>query len=498
MELEHTVDHSVTKVTSDKKRLSVISKAHVETKTKKMAIISSYFSGESYGLLGPQMAATIIQENTPYRCIVIAVGREDDKDILQNALKDYFGSQRPLIGFSTLSGREDLFDLAGLLKKEGAVTLLAGPQSASDFIGEVDWKDHPHRFRGVSSHFTFALHGPGEQAIGLLQKIDTDEWQKTPGLLYLGQDGKVIQNAQKDWDESFLCKVHWDNLYRLGKEGLVPLKVTLGQVLQQIGCPHAGQEKEVEIDYPADLGDPAGRKIKISTKGCSFCDVASDKGFCGNLSMSAVIEQVIGLPETRDGAKIPFELINENPLPKLPELLKEVEGRGLRLTQIHLILRADWFMRGEAKLREALEEAKKTRIRLLLSSIGFESFSDRILANLHKGLTVETNLAAVRLMRQLKDEFPRQWGYSRSEGAIHGFIHPTPWDTEEIGTQTRNIINARALPNDILPDHSIPLIIHHASALGEWIREIEVSEGIRYKRLGSIIGWWEKEDEGFL
>jgi hypothetical protein len=46
------------------------------------------------------------------------------------------------------------------------------------------------------------------------------------------------------------------------------------------------------------------------------------------------------------------------------------------------------------------------------------------------------------------------------------------------------------LPNDILPRHSIPLIIHHASGLGAWIREIEQREGIRYKRSGSIICWW--------
>jgi hypothetical protein len=32
-----------------------------------MVIISSYFSNETYGLLGPQMAATIIQENTPFK-----------------------------------------------------------------------------------------------------------------------------------------------------------------------------------------------------------------------------------------------------------------------------------------------------------------------------------------------------------------------------------------------------------------------------------------------
>jgi len=47
------------------------------------------------------------------------------------------------------------------------------------------------------------------------------------------------------------------------------------------------------------------------------------------------------------------------------------------------------------------------------------------------------------------------------------------------------------LPNDILPPHSTPLIIHHASGLGDWIREIEQREGLWFKRFGSIIGWWE-------
>ena len=44
-----------------------------------MAIISSYLPGETYGLLGPQIAAGTIEENTGYDCIVIAVTREDDK-----------------------------------------------------------------------------------------------------------------------------------------------------------------------------------------------------------------------------------------------------------------------------------------------------------------------------------------------------------------------------------------------------------------------------------
>ncbi|MFH1124937.1 MAG: hypothetical protein V1758_14875, partial [Pseudomonadota bacterium] len=111
---------------------------------KRMAIITSYFASETYGLLGPQIAATTIQENTPYECIVIAVCREDDKNLLKEALATYFGRERPIIGFSALSGRQDLFSLAKELKDAGATTILAGPQADVDYLGEEGWKDHSH------------------------------------------------------------------------------------------------------------------------------------------------------------------------------------------------------------------------------------------------------------------------------------------------------------------------------------------------------------------
>ena len=164
--------------------------------------------------------------------------------------------------------------------------------------------------------------------------------------------------------------------------------------------------------------------------------------------------------------------------------------RGIRLSRINLILRADWFLKGEAHLRKALGLAGDMGLKILLSSVGFESFDDSILRNLNKGITVETNLKVVRLMRRLKDEFHEQWGYSRAEGAIHGFIHPTPWDTEETAEDIQRVIDQYTLAPDILPDHSIPLIIHHASTLGDWIREVESREGIKFKRYVSVIGWW--------
>ena len=293
----------------------------------KTAIITSYFAGETYGLLGPQMAATVIRENTPFDCIVIAVTRDDDKTLLKKALADYFGGARPIIGFSTLSGRSDLFSFAGELKDEGAVTILAGPQADVDYLGEKNWQDHPHRFQGLSTNFSFSIHGPAEQSIDLLQNLNSNEWQNNPGLFYLNKNQKVIHNPKKNWDENFLSKVTWDNIYRLEKSALVPHKITSGQVLQQIGCPYAARQKSIEIDYPAFMNN---NKVRLPVKGCSFCDVAVDKGCYGALSINTVIDQILSLPATTDGRKIPFELINENPLPGLPTLLGEAKSQGIK------------------------------------------------------------------------------------------------------------------------------------------------------------------------
>jgi hypothetical protein len=457
---------------------------------KKMAIITSFFEGETYGLLGPQMAATIIEENTAYTCSVIAVAREDERASVKKALADYFGPQKPIVGFSALSGREDLFSQARELRDEGAVTLLAGPQAGVDFLGEIDWQRHPHRFRGLAANFNFGLQGPAEQVIELLDRLDRNDWSQIPGLLYQERNA-VIQNPPKAWDHKYLGKVHWDNIYRCTGGGIAPLTIRSGQVLQQIGCPYATRLTETEIDYPAALSAGQPKKITLRLKGCSFCDVAADKGFYGKLDMETVIGQIRCLPQAPDGRKIPFELINENPLADLRDLLKEVQRRRIQISQINLTLRADWLILGLQYLKEALRLAGEMGIYVLLSSVGFESFDDTILRNLNKGLTVEKNLQAIRLVRQLKDEFPKQLGYSGKEGANHGFIHPTAWDTKETSTQIQKIIYLYGLQNDILPAHSTPLIIHHASALGHWIREIERREGLWFKRHGSIISWWE-------
>lgn len=456
----------------------------------KIVILTNYTAGERYGLLGPQLAATIISERAGWDCLVVGVDRHDDLVVLEKALADYFGPRRPVVAFSTLAGRPDLFGLAADFKLAGALTFLAGPQAAVDFAGECDWRKHGHRFKGLHHHFSLALQGPAEQILPWLRTPDNGRWKQQAGFVSMSSNGRFRANTPAPWKEKHLRQVRWDNLYRLENTDLVPVKITSGQVLQQIGCPFAAKKRNISIDPPQTLGRM--ESLSLTIQGCAFCDVAADKGFYVTLAEETVLAQIAALPEDAKGRKTCFELINENPLPGLAVLLEACRRKRIELSQINLTLRADWLSRGEAHLRRALKIAQALKIRILLSSVGFESFDDTILKNLNKGLTVETNLAAVRLIRRLKSHYPRTLGYLRQEGGNHGFIHPTPWDSEDSENNIRRTTALYNLHIDILPPHSTPLIIHHASSLGRWVRLVETSTGTLFPRLGSIIAWWDQ------
>lgn len=459
---------------------------------KKFVILTGYFKGESYGLLGPQMAATIISENSDYDAIVVAITNEDDKTDLKAALEAHFGKTRMVIGFSTLGGRPDLFDLAGELKNKGAVTILAGPQASADFKGEVEHDRFDHRFKGMSDRFTFAIQGPAEAILPILEAGFDVDLSGFDGVLSKNKDGQIKENPPAPWEDQWLSRVDWTNIYRLKGTSFARMPVTSCQVLQQIGCPHAAKERKIQIDYPADLADGTDPKsVTITQKGCSFCDVAKDKGFMGTLGEEAVKSQMACLPKQTDGSRVAFELINENPLPRLDRVMELADECGLLLSQINLTLRADYFLKGQKILKNTLETAWKKNIRILLASIGFESFDDIILKNLNKGVTRQMNLNTIKTIRDLKPEFPFHFGYLKEEGANHGFIHPTPWDTPDIARELDRTIAMYQLDMDILPPHSTPLIIHHASGLADWIRQIEQQENIRFERIGTTIAWWQ-------
>jgi hypothetical protein len=432
-------------------------------------IIFTHHTGDPHGVLGAQVAATFFDRKLSIPSIVVGIERNFSKERLLRFVDEYYAGKQKIAAFSHLCGRKDLMKLIQELKQEGFITLLGGPQSRQDYVGEPETDSYPHRFRGLKSMIDIAFHGP----VDLLRSEHLE-----------GRDRLL----NYPWTKDLFLEVDWSNIYTFS-DTLKKLDVKMGQVLNTIGCAYACKPQTITLPPPTDLREKGIPELEIRSEGCIFCDVSRDKGYHGAVGRDRLVTQIAGLPDV-DGRKIPFELIDEYPIRSLGKLIEDTERHEIKLSQINLVCRVDDINAHASDLVEILSLARNQDIRIMFSSIGFESFCDRLLQYFCKGMTVEDIVKCVETLRRLKDRYDGTFLYRRDEGANHGFIRPTPWDdSETMQEMDRNIFLHRFF-EDILPEHSTPLIIHHASYLGDWIRQIESTTGITFSREGTWIEWW--------
>ena len=432
-------------------------------------IIFTHHTGDPHGLLGAQVAATFFDRKLSMPSMVVGIERNFSKERLLRFVDEYYAGKQKIAAFSHLCGRKDLMKLIQELKQQGFITLLGGPQSRQDYVGEPDTDSYPHRFRGLKSTVDIAFHGP----VNLLKSEHLE-----------GKD--ILLNYP--WTKNLFLEVDWSNIYTFS-DTLKRLEVKMGQVLNAIGCAYACKPQTITLPPPTSLREKGVPELEVRSEGCIFCDVARDKGYQGAVDRDTLISQMTGLPEV-EGRKIPFELIDEFPIRSLGRLIDEAGRNRIKLSQINLVCRVDDINAHASDLTEILPLARSRDIKIMFSSIGFESFSDRLLQYFCKGITVDDIVKCVETLRRLKNRCGSTFLYRRDEGANHGFIRPTPWDDRETMQETDSNIFLLRLFEDILPEHSTPLIIHHASYLGDWIRQIESTTGITFSREGTWIEWW--------
>ncbi|HVN24211.1 MAG TPA: hypothetical protein VMT71_09570 [Syntrophorhabdales bacterium] len=419
-------------------------------------------------MLGAQVAATYFSRQLAIPSMAVGLTRDFEKELFLSFAEEHYKGKERIIGFSHLSGRKDIFELITILREIGFTIILGGPQALQDYTGEPESDRFPHRFQGLKDRIDIVVQGPVE---GL-------------GPEHVKERTCIIQSG---WRADLYLNVDWSNLHTFTKK-LEPLSIEVAQVLAAIGCPYAKKESAVVLDPPASLADKVP-KLTAHTCGCVFCDVAWDKGFQGHVTGASLLAQITNLSE-KEGRKIPFELIDEYPISTLQALLDETAKAKIELSQVNLVCRVDAVTKQAENLKKILTTARERGLRIMFSSIGFESFSEKILSHFNKGVSVAETTECVELLRRLKDQFGDTLLYRRDEGAVHGFIHPTPWDDgETVPELDRNIVLHR-LFEDILPEHSTPLIIHHGSALGHWLRQIEETTGVTFGRDGTWIEWW--------
>jgi hypothetical protein len=432
-------------------------------------IIFTHHTGDPHGLLGAQVAATFFDRKLSTPSIVVGIERNFSKERLLRFVDEYYAGNQKIAAFSHLCGRKDLIQFIHELKQQGFITLLGGPQSRQDYVGEPDTDSYPHRFSGLKSIVDMAVQGPVD---GLRSE-------------HLGMRDRLLEYP---WTNNIFLEVDWSNLYTFS-DTLNKLDVTMGQVLNAIGCAYASRPQTITLPPPTDLREKGIPELDVRSEGCIFCDVSRDKGYHGLVDRNRLMTQMTGLPEV-DGRKIPFELVDEYPIRSMGKLLEDAERRKIELSQINLVCRVDDINANASDLAEILSLARSQGTKIMFSSIGFESFCDRLLQYFCKGITVEDIVKCVETLRRLKDRYGSTFLYRREEGANHGFIRPTPWDDSETMQETDRNIFLHRFFEDILPEHSTPLIIHHASYLGDWIRQIESATDITFNREGTWIEWW--------
>jgi hypothetical protein len=432
-------------------------------------ILLTHHTGEPHGILGPQTAATYITRRLGIPTIIVGLMRGFDRPGLFRYLDEYYRGKEKVVLFSHLCGRQDIIELIGHLKEAGFRTILGGPQAAIDYYGEDDASSFPVRFQGLRSIIDTAFQGPVD---GL-----------TVEMLTTGK-----QCFRREWKKDVYLDTDWSNIH-VFSDRLEKLPLRLAQVLGAIGCPHAQRRATVNLPPPNPLKQQAS-SLDIPANGCVFCDVAKDKGFCGPVSAETLLRQIVALPEEEDGAKIPFELIDEYPLVSLRRTLELADRMDIRFSQVNLVCRVDDITHHADTLADILGIAAKRGTKIMFSSIGFESFSETILKYFNKGITVDDNIKCVQILRQMKDRFGDTLLYRTDEGAFHGFIYPTPWDDSSTKFENDSNVMLYQLYEDILPTNSTPLIIHHSSYLADWLRLIEVQANVRFTRSGTWIEWW--------
>ena len=438
-------------------------------------IIFTHHTGEPHGILGAQGAATFFERKLSIPSIVVGIKRDFSKEQLLRFIDEYYAGKDRVVAFSHLCGRKDLIALIGELKQQGFTTVLGGPQARQDYVGEPSTDSYPHRFKGLHSVSDVAFHGPIDGF-----RLDA-----------LGARGVLLEHP---WTNDTFLEVDWSNLYTFSNT-LTKLEVRLGQVLNAVGCPYASKAQTVTLPPPVMFRERHIPNLDVRSQGCIFCDISWDKGYQGSIGRDKVIAQIRGLPES-EGRKIPMELIDEYPLGSLGQLLEETESQRIALSQINLVCRVDDINTHASDLADILSLARSLDVKIMFSSIGFESFNDRLLESFCKGITVADIVMCVETLRRLKDRFGSTLLYRRDEGANHGFIRPTPWDDPETMREDDTNIFLHRFFEDILPEHSTPLIIHHASTLGDWIRQIESTTDIRFGRDGTWIEWWNLLNHG--
>lgn len=266
----------------------------------------------------------------------------------------------------------------------------------------------------------FICHGAGRETMRMIadaleNKIGFDE---VPNLIYK-KNGKIVHSKVfKKFDLKTETEDFWpdyDALYF----GLEPDNITKVSIIAEFGCPYRRSVeqnpffKDVKFFFDFDLSkcDEEVKKI-IEThiedvkKGCSFCEISSDRGytpFNKKEKVESLMQQIKNM-ESIYGEDIIFELLSEAPLTFLEELVEELEREEIK-AKIALSSRIDHLLYNKQRMENIAKKLNK--VVLIFGLFGLENFSDKELMIYNKGITAKQNIEGMEYVNTLLKRYPK-------------------------------------------------------------------------------------------
>jgi hypothetical protein len=208
---------------------------------------------------------------------------------------------------------------------------------------------------------------------------------------------------------------------------LHPLNLTPGaagtrrtfSIMGNGGCPYQADARENPVYSGTSIPRHSGR-------GCAFCTTGNKYEFRPAPETAAeVLEQLRYI--RRNAPELDrLVLKDQNPFGYLTEVAAAVEEERLGPFTLLLETRADWFLRSQKRLEQALTHARNAGLVLAPYLVGIENFSDAELARFNKGTDGAANERFLAQLRAWKETF----GPALSlEHCSFGFILFTPWTT---------------------------------------------------------------------
>ncbi|MEM7155594.1 MAG: hypothetical protein AAF799_22280 [Myxococcota bacterium] len=243
------------------------------------------------------------------------------------------------------------------------------------------------------------------------------------GLSYRDAEGTLVDNPPA---EPAPVQPRWERTsnfrrIRVNPEaaGRPPAAVIYGNP----GCPYRKPVSTVEVWRRLSL-DPE----TTNTRGCAFCDVNLSEDWRHVPEIAAHCVRQIGQVQADLPDAYEMILLDQDPFPYLPGLVRGLAAQGARPLHLLIQARADLFLKRTHKFEEALALARDGGHRLSPFLVGIENFHQPTLDFYNKGVTVETNEQVLLYLREVGQRFADVVDLDKMSP---GFILWHPWVTME-------------------------------------------------------------------